>query len=186
MPAVALRTAKDTVHEPPAGSVPAVSENVVALATTVVGVNPTQPAPVTVTAPPVATRPAGKLSVRPGLASVRPTVFGCAIVKDSVASVLGATAVGENDLTTVTFENSVALAAAVFVMFCVLVSAPAAIVFTYVPLEVTVTFTVMVQVPLASIAPPVSVKLPPFGAAVTVPPQVDVPFGAALFTSPAG
>src|SRR3954470_9289731 len=147
MPAVALRTAKDTVHEPLAGIVPAVSENVVALATTVVGVKPTQPAPVTVTAPPVATRPAGKLSVRPGLASVSATVFGLVIVKDSVALVLGATAVGEKDLATVTFENSVALPAAVLVMFFVFVSAPAGIVLTYEPLEVTVTFTVMVHVP---------------------------------------
>src|SRR5947209_1006231 len=155
MPAVALRTAKDTVHEPLAGSVPPVSANVVALAPTVVGVKPTQPAPVTVTAPPVAARPAGKLSVRPGLASVSATVFGLAIVKDSVESVFGATAVGENDLATVTFEKSVALAAAVLLMFWVLVSAPAAMVFTYVPLEVTVTFTVMVQVPLAAIAAPV-------------------------------
>src|SRR3954468_11649378 len=100
MPAVALRTAKDTVHEPLAGSVPAVSENVVALATTVVGVKPTQPAPVTVTAPPDAERPAGKLSMRPGLQSVSVTVCGLAMVKDSVESVFGATALGENDLAT--------------------------------------------------------------------------------------
>src|SRR3954470_3209735 len=112
MPAVALRTAKDTVHEPPAGSVPAVSENVVALAPTVVGAKPAQPAPVTVTAPPVATSPTGKLSVRPGFASVSAWVFGLVMTNESVEFVFGGTAVGLNDLATVTFEKSEADAAA--------------------------------------------------------------------------
>src|SRR5205085_1287804 len=102
-----------------------------------------QPAPVTVTAPPVATSPTGKLSVRPGFASASAWVFGLVMTNESVAFVFGGTAVGLNDLATVTFEKSEADAAAALLMPCVLVRAPEGRVFVYVPLAVMVTFTVI-------------------------------------------
>ena len=102
MPVVALFTAKDTVQLELAGMVPAVSARLVALAASVAGRYPVQPAPVTVTAPPAATRLAGKLSVRPGLASVTAVVLGFVSTRDTVLLLLGATALGANDLATVT------------------------------------------------------------------------------------
>ena len=99
-----LFTAKDSVQVPPAGTVPAVSVRLAALAATVAGAKAAHPAPVTVIAPPVARRFAGKLSVSPGLASDTATVFGLVIAMESVASVPGATAVGLKDFATVTVE----------------------------------------------------------------------------------
>src|SRR5437763_1936638 len=95
MPAAALRTAKDTVHEPLAASVPAVSETVVAPARTAVGVQRAQPAPLgaAVTVPPqddvplgaaLLTSPAGYVSARPTFASATGVALLIATVRTLV------------------------------------------------------------------------------------------------------
>ena len=82
---------------------------------------------------------------------------------------------------------SVSLAGAVLEPAFVVVSAPAGIVFAYVPAAALVTFTVTVHEPLAGMVPPESATLVPLLAAVTVPaPQVVAPEGDAVFTRPAG
>ncbi len=100
MPATALRTAKDTVQVPPAAIEPAVATKLVAPPAIVPGAK--APQPLAVTAPPVATRPAGKPSVNAGLASVIAIELGFDRTSVSVASLLGATALGENDFAIVT------------------------------------------------------------------------------------
>src|SRR6184192_4339828 len=73
------------VQEAFAGSEPPLSVKVLRLAATVVGEKPAQPAPVTVTGPPVVTSPAGKGSVK--VAPVSATGFGLAITNCIVALV---------------------------------------------------------------------------------------------------
>src|SRR5882672_11418280 len=102
MPVMALRTASVTVQLALAGSVPAVKVKPVAPAPIAAGRKPTQPAPATVMAPPVATRFGGKLSVSPAAVSVSAALLGLVMTSVSVLSVLGATALGANDFATVT------------------------------------------------------------------------------------
>ncbi|MBK7660961.1 MAG: hypothetical protein IPJ28_18445 [Betaproteobacteria bacterium] len=186
MPATALLTASVTVQVALAGSVPAVSTRLVAPAPIVAGAKPVQPAPVTVTAPPVATRFAGNGSVRPGFARFKATPLGFAMASESVALALGATAVGLKLLATVTLEKSVAEAAAVFTMPCALPRAAIGIVLVYAPVAVMVTLAVIVQLPPAGMLAPARLNPVPAGAALTVPPQVLAPLGAAVLTRPAG
>ena len=70
--------------------------------------------------------------------------------------------------------------------FCASVSAPTGIVLVYAPAAVIFTFTVTVHELEDGSVPPASVKLVPPGAAVTLPPHVVAPPGAAAFTMPAG
>src|SRR5579862_513627 len=133
MPAVFDVTSTEIEHEELALIVPAVSTSDVALAAIVVGVIPVHPVPLTVatvTGPPTALSNPGKLSVRPGFASDTATVFGLLITSFIVEVAPGATAAGVNDFVTVTVLESVALAAIVLVMFCVLVREPTGIVLT--------------------------------------------------------
>ncbi len=145
-----------------------------------------QPAPATVTAPPVATRLAGRLSVRPGSASVSAEPLGLVSTIESVLSAPGATALGAKDLATVTLVKSVALAAAGLLTFWSSVRARAGIVFVYEPAAVSFTLTVTVHEVTAPKVAPESVKPVPPGTAVTLPPQVVAAPGVAAFTMPAG
>jgi hypothetical protein len=61
------------------------------------------------------------------------------------------------------------------------------LVFGYVPAPTPVTLTVTVHDPPAETVPALRLMLPPFAAAVTVPPvQVVAPFGVAVFCKPTG
>src|SRR5687768_3086943 len=68
-----------------------------------------------------------------------------------------------------------------------LVEATAPLVLAYVPTLAAVTLTVTVHDPPADTVPPLRLTLPPFAAAMTVPPeQVVAPPGVPVFCKPAG
>jgi hypothetical protein len=93
---------------------------------------------------------------------------------------------GAKDFATVTLVKSVALAGDGLLTLWVSVMVPAGIVFVNEPAEVSFTFTVTVHEVTAANVAPESVKPGPPGAAVTLPPHVVAPPGAAVFTMPAG
>ncbi len=73
----------EKVQVPLAGTMPPLCANEVAPAATVAGVNPVQPLPVTVTAPPVAVSPAGSASVKAEAGSATALGF-CAMMLSCV------------------------------------------------------------------------------------------------------
>src|SRR5476649_1240326 len=184
-----LFTANDTVQLPPAGSVPAVSAKEVALAAMVVGVKPVQPVPALVTVPPVATRFAGKLSLKVVPVSAC-AALGLVMVKVSVELPLTGTDAGKKALMMVGRASNVALAAAVLVTFKLLVKAPAGMVLVKLAALEAMTLTEKVQVVLAGTVPEIKAKvvapaamvvgvkpvqLPP--ATVMAPPAAESPEG---------
>ena len=129
------------------------------------------------------------LAVRPVSATAPAAVFASVIVRVEVP--FTEIEPGANALESVTFGArttvSTALAAAPLVAPCVLVSAPAGMVFVYPPATALVTFTVTVHVAAAPTLPPLSATREPPGAAVTLPlPHVVEAFGVAAIATLAG
>ena len=115
------------VQEAFAGSEPPLSVTVLRLAASVVGEKPLQPAPVTVTAPPVVTSPAGNESVK--VAPVSATEFGLAITNCIVALVDCGTAACAKDFAIDGRVSRVADPAATFVTLRLFVNESAATLF---------------------------------------------------------
>lgn len=103
---------------------PADRAKAAAPATVAAGRKPAQPAPVTETAPPVATRSGGNVSLKVVPLRAWPAL-GLLMTKLSVLLLLAATAIGENDVTMVGRASRVAPAAAVLMTFWLLVNPPA-------------------------------------------------------------
>jgi hypothetical protein len=181
-PADALVTLTVTV-QPPAGTVPPASASELPPFAPVA----TPPGHVVAgDAEAVFTRPAGYVSVK--AAFVTDVAFGLLSVIVSTLVPLRPIVDGVKDLAAVIAARtwSEPLAADVFEPPLVVVNAPIARVFVYVPALALETFTVTVHEPLAGMVPPESATLFPAAAAVTDPPQVVAPDGVAVFTRPAG
>lgn len=133
------------------------------------------------------TTPLGYVSVKATLEM--PLELGFVTVIVSVDVPPSAITSDENSLVTVggAMTVNVALVEFEFDNSCVVVRSPTAMVFSCEPPVEDVTVTVIVQLPLAGIVPPLMFTEPAPATAVTDPPlHVVVPLGVLAFTTPAG